>query len=469
MAGRVADRSGGSRIAAFLALAGLAGTTLLSGCEQEDPSATALSDAAIQIRTISPGSVPPTNDEFATARYRTASGKLDLASRDGSDAQKAIAAILTAEIAVGNARPEMTRLAELEHQIGMKLTRMTSLETARVSAQQTAEALGSYDPSAERTAIDQQASQLQQQLADAQAEEQRLTEQVRSLDAQISDLESQVSTIRGQESALRDRAMREEPIAAAQTSIEAREVGRRADGLEVQASNLDARRSVLGPQIEALNVRIDAINARLAILSEAREAVTAQAQRSTMEAREAREMAQEFAAELVALASEVSALHQDEAQSALESARQALEKAASSGRRASAEVVDGTLVAAGASRSLGDLLARRAASLEQTASVFSGLAQRGDGEQARRMSGLAGELSQRAETLRDDAISAYESAVSGLRRVRAQGSTRDALQKAADDIEAAIARLGGGSGEAEPVDQDGGAAEGEQTGTDDQG
>eukprot|EP01025_Chloroclados_australasicus_P046106 TRINITY_DN5087_c2_g1_i9.p3 TRINITY_DN5087_c2_g1~~TRINITY_DN5087_c2_g1_i9.p3 ORF type:complete len:268 (-),score=49.31 TRINITY_DN5087_c2_g1_i9:13-816(-) len=244
MATRVADRSGRG-IVALLAVAGIAGSAFMSGCEQEDPSATALSDAAIQIRTISPGSVPPTSDDFATSQYRLASGKLDAAARDGNDAQKAIAAILSAEIAIGNARPAMTALARIEHEIGSKLTRMTSLETARVSAQQTAEALGSYDPSAEREAIEQQASELQQQLSDAQDERQQLVTQVESLNAQIAGLEGEVSTIRGQESQLRDRALREDPITAARTSIEAREVGRRADALEVQASNLDARRSVL--------------------------------------------------------------------------------------------------------------------------------------------------------------------------------------------------------------------------------
>ncbi|CAK9056171.1 3-dioxygenase subunit A) (Benzoyl-CoA dioxygenase reductase component), partial [Durusdinium trenchii] len=339
----------------------------------------------------------------------------------------------------------MTALARIEHEIGRKLTRMTSLETARVSAQQTAEALGSYDPGPERSEIEQQSSQLQQQLSDAQAEKQQLIRQVGTLDQQIADLESEVSSIRSEESTLRDRALREDPIAAAETTVEARELGRRADALEVQASNLDARRSVLGPQIEALDVRIAAIDARLAILSQAGAAVTAEAQRSMMESSEARERAQEFAAELATLASEISALHQDEAQAALTEARQALEKAVSTGRRANADVADGTLVAAGASRSLGDLLARRAASLSQTASIFSGVADRGQGDQARRLSNLADQLSQRADSLKGDAISAYESAASGLRRVRAQGDTRAALQDAADNLDRAIERLGGSS------------------------
>lgn len=469
MATGVADRVRGRGIVTILALGGLAGTAVLGGCEQEDPSAEALSDAAIQIRTISPGSVPPTNDEFAAEWYRTASGQLDVAARDGSDVQKSIAALLNAEIAVGNARPAMTRLAEIEHEIGTRLTRMTSLETARVSASQTAEALGGYDPTVERSSIDRQASELQQQLSDAQAEKRRLIEQVDSLNSQISDLEGQVSTIRGEESSLRDLALREDPIEAAQTTIRAREVGRRADRLEVEASNLDAQRSVLGPQIEALDVRIDAINARLAILSQAREAVAEQAQRSGDEAAAAREMAQEFSAEMVSRANEIGALHQDEAQAALDEARQALEKAVSTARGARAEVIDGTLLSAGASRSLGDLLARRAASLQQTASVFGGLAERGEGEQARRLSGLADTLGQQADSLKRDAISAYESASSGFNRARGQakGATRDALQKAADDIDRAIERLGGptagsdGSQGADPSSMDGDTPQGE--------
>jgi chromosome segregation ATPase len=456
MANRVVGRSGGKQIAALVAQAGLVALmgSALVGCEEDDANATALTDASAYVRTISPGSVPPTDDTFATEGYRTASSKLAPAASGGTEAQKAIASVLAAEIEIGRARPAMTKLAEIEQQVGAKLTRMMSLETARVSAQQTAAALGGYDPSAERAAIDQQASALQQALSVAQAERQSLEQRVEGLGSQISSLEGQVRTIRAEESGLRDRALAEDPIAGAQTTLEARDTGRRADALEVQASTLDAQRSSLRPQIAALGVRIDAIDAQLAILSEARESVAQQARRSADEAAEAQDSAREFSAALVALATEIGALHQNEASAAVSEAREALDKAASTARRARSATVDGSLLAANASRSLGDLLARRAGSLEQTAGVFGNLAGRADGELGRRLSSLADEFAQRAQGLKQDAIESYSTAMSGFSQARAQGETREALQQAADDIERAIERLGGAvAGSDEPADE----------------
>lgn len=454
MATRVAGRSGGltsgrlngsGRFASLVARSGLVALIGLAatGCENEDPNATAISQASTQLRAISPGSVPPVNDEFATKRYQAAAGKLAPAGSGGTVAQQSIASILGSEIAFGQARPAMTKLAELEHEIGTKLTRMMSLETARVSAQQTAEALGNYNPAAERTAIDQSASTLQQRLSESQAERQALETRVQSLGSQITALEGQVGTIRAEESSLRDRALREDPITAAETFSQAREAGRRADGLEVQSSTLAAQRAVLTPQIEALGVRIDAINTQLTILSQARESVAQQARRATDDAAAAQSLARQYAAELAALAAEIGALHQTEAQAAVGEARQALDKAVSTARRANAQMVDGTLAAAGASRSLGDLLGRRAASLGQTTGLFSELAGRSEGEQSRRLSTLAEQLAREAEGLKSDAITAYELAAGNFRRVRAQGATREALQKAADDLDRAIERLGG--------------------------
>lgn len=456
MANRVVGRSGGKNITALMASAGLAalaGSGLI-GCSEEDPSATALSDASVQLRAISPGSVPPTNDSFATDGYRATSAKLAPATRDGTDAQRAIASILTAEIEMGQARPAMTKLAELEHEIGSKLTRIMSLETARASAQQTAEVLGGYDPSAERAAIDQRTSALQQDLSDAQGQQQELRQRVEDLGTQITSLEGQVSTIRGEESALRDRALTEDPIAAAQTVSQARDTGRRADGLEVQASTLDAQRSVLRPQIEAVGVRIDAINAQLGILSEARESVAQQARRSSADASAAQALAREYSAEMVTRAAEVGALHQNEAQAAVAEAQQALEKASSAARGARSLAADGSLAAAGASRSLGDLLARRAGSLMLTADTFRGLGGRMEGEQGRRLSTLASQLSQQADSLKQDAIRAYQQAASGFDRVRAPGATGDAFKQAVSDLNRAIERLGGRvEGSDDPMDQ----------------
>jgi|GEM_PF-5879891 len=455
MATRVAGRSGGKQALALAVKAGLVGLlgSGLTGCGEEDPNAAALTDASMQLKAISPGSVPPTDDTFATDGYRAASATLMPATRDGTDTQKAIAAILSAEIEIGQARPALTRLAEIEHEIGTKLTSMMTLETARVSAEQTAAVLGAYDATTERAAIDQRTSALQQDLSAAQAEQQSLRQRVEDLGTQISALEGQVATIRSEESALRDRALGEDPIAAAQTISEARDTGRRADALEVQASTLDAQRSVLRPQIEAVGVRIDAIDAQLAILSEARQSVAEQARRSSDEASAAQASAQEYAAQLATLATEVGSLHQNEAQSAVGEARQALDKAASSARRAGTGAIDGSLVAAGAARSLGDVLARRAGSLEQTASVFSGLAGRAGSEQVRRLSTLADQLSQQAEELKRDAIEAYSTAMGGFRRARAQGDTREAFQKAADDLVRAIERLGGRVGGSDDQDQ----------------
>jgi len=430
-------RSVATRLVCAALLAGAA-----VGCDKQDPAARAIADASIELRSISPGSVPPVSDEFAASGYRATTSKLGPVS-GGTQAQQAIGALLAAEAEAGLARPSLSRLAELEHEIGGKLTRMVSLETARVSAQQTSEALGAYDPSAEQATIDARASELQEQLSGAQSQRQTLERRIEDLSAQITAIEAQVRTVRAEESGLRDRALGEGPIEAALTIQEARDVGRRADQLEAESSMLDAQRAVLRPELEAVGVRIEAINTQLNILSEARESVAQQARRSQQDAAGAQESAREFSAELITLATEIDSLHQNEAQAVLDEARQALQKAASTARRANSGGVDGTLIAAGASRTLGDLLSRRASSLSQTASAFSGLADRGRGELAQRLSTIADQLASKADDLRSEAIESYESAVSGLRRVRAQGQTRDALQDAADDLEQAIERLGG--------------------------
>ncbi len=430
-------RAVASRLAMLALISGLA-----AGCDQQDPAAQAISEASIQMRAISPGSVPPVSDEFATDGFRATTGKLGPAS-SGTQAQQAIAALISAEAEAGLARPWLSTLAELEHEIGGRLTRMVSLETARVSAQQTAEALGSYNPTAESRAIDEQAGEFQEQLARAQGEQRALESQMSNLARQIQEIEGQVRSIREEESVLRDRALSEGPIEAAETIGQAREVGRGADHLEAQSSMLDAQRAVIRPQVDALGVRIQAIDSQLAILSEARESIAEQSARSSAEAADAQESARRFARELISLANAVSNLHQQDAQEALNQARSALQKAGSTARRANSGGVDGTLAAAGSARTLGDILSRRASSLAQTATAFRGLSERAQGELSTRLSALANQLDGQANELQSEAIESYGSAASGLRRVRAQGETRDMLQDSADELERAIERLGG--------------------------
>lgn len=451
--GRVSKR----RLSAESGLLGLAAlcVALVPGCDGQDTGARAISDASIQLRTVSPGSVPPTSDEFATSRLRATAGKLDAVNREGSPAQKAIAAILSAEVETGMSIPSLSRLVEVEHEIGMKLTRITSLETARVTAQQTASALRAFDATVERASLDARSRALQGDLATARRQREQLEQQAQALTGQISALESRVSSIRAEESAMRDRALREGPIEAAETIEQARLTSRQADALEVQASTLDAQRSALGPQIEAQRVRIEAIDAQLAMLSTAREGVETQARQTDAEAAQAERAASEHAAQIVALATEVGVLHQNEAQAALDSARQSLDKAVSAARRATDKDADGTLASARALGTLGDVQAWRASSLEHTARSFRGIAERATGEQTRRLSTLADQLSQMADGLKQDAIVSYEQAVTGLRRVRATGQTRESLNLAADNLERAIERLGGKRpSQAEEVDAD---------------
>lgn len=457
MATRVAGRTVGSKhrnaaLAGTLGLAAL-GVSWMSGCDGHDAGAQAISDASIQLRSVSPGSVPPTSDEFATSQLRASAGLLQAVEREGTDAQKAIAAILSAEIETGLSMPALSKLAEVEHEVGMKLTRMASLETARVTAQQTAEALRTFDASAQRSSIDERARALQSDLATARQQRQQVEQQAEELAGQIAALEARVSTIRGEESTLRDRALREGPIEAAATIEQARLTSRQADALEVQASTLDAQRAALGPQVEALSVRINAIDAQLAMLSTAREGVEARARQAESEAAQAERTASEHAAQIVVLAVEIGALHQNDAQTAMEEAQQSLEKAVSTARRATDPNSDGTLTAARASRTLGDVLAWRAGSLEHTARSFRGIAERAGGEQSRRLSTLADQLSQQADGLKQDAIGSYEQAMTGFGRVRAKGQTKIALDEAAENLGRAIERLGGKrEAEAEEMD-----------------
>ncbi|NRA57007.1 MAG: hypothetical protein HRU13_02670 [Phycisphaerales bacterium] len=430
-------RAVASRLALLALIAGMA-----AGCDEQDPAAQAISDASIQMRAISPGSVPPVSDDFAEQGYRATTGKLGPVS-GGTPAQQAIAALISAEAEAGLARKPLARLAAIEQQIGATLTEMVSRETARVTAQQTAEALGSYSSAAELRAIDEEASRFQEQLAGARAEQQTLEGRMGDLGAQIEALEGQVRTIRAEESALRDRALSEGPIEAAETIQSARDVGRRADKLEAESSMLDAQRAVLRPQIEALGVRVQAIDSQLGILSEARESVTKQAALAADEASDAREAAATLARELAANADTVSALHQSDAMNAVNDARSALQKAGSTARRANSGGVDGTLSSAGSARVLGDVLARRSASMAQTASMFRGLSERVQGQLATKLGTSADQLDRQADELRREAIESYETAAGGLRRVRAQGETRDALQASADELDRAIERLGG--------------------------
>lgn len=452
MATRLAIRALGSRrhvavqtdlVRPCLIGLGIAALASMSGCDGHDAGATAISDASIQLRTVSPGSVPPISDEFATARLRASAGRLDEVNRQGSDAHRAIAAILTAEIETGLSIPALSRLVEIEQEIGMKHTRIASLETARVTAQQTASALRAFDPSAERASIDERTGTLQGELATTRRQREQLEQQAQTISGQISTLEAQVSSIRAEENAMRDRALREGPIEAAETIEQVRLTSRQADALEVRASTLDAQRSALWPQIEALGVRIEAIDAQLAMLSAAREAIETQARQTQDEAAQAERTANEHSAQIVALAAEIGALHQNEAQNAVSEARQSLEKAVSAARRATSPDASGTLAAAGASRILGDVLAWRAGSMEHTARSFRGMVERASGEQARRLATLADQLSQLADGMKQDAIASYEAAADGLRRVRASGQTRDSLNEVADNLDHAIERLGG--------------------------
>ena len=115
----VASHTRGRRARALFVGAGLAAAMagVLGGCEDEDPAASAIQDASIHLKTVSPGSVPPVSDEFATERYRATASKLGPAS-SGSAGLQAAAAMLSTQVESGLARPAMNRLAEIEHEIG---------------------------------------------------------------------------------------------------------------------------------------------------------------------------------------------------------------------------------------------------------------------------------------------------------------------------------------------------------------
>jgi len=415
------------------------------GCEREDPAARALSEASASLRAMSPGSVPPASEGFAQSSYEEVSGRLAGIGAEASDAQQSAAALLRARVEVGKAHPAIRRLGEIEQRVGLGLGKLASLESARASARQTADALAAYDPSGERQAIDARVSSIQDELAATRERREELQGRISDLNTRIEGLNDQAEEARQAEAELRSRALNEDPIRAADTLHEAREVQRRADRLEVRASELDAQIAVLTPRVEELGVQIDALETQLSLLADARATVDSRAEQADDDARAEAELAREHAAELRAVAEEIATLELTEAQEATDEVVASLERAASTaGRARGGAQSDGRLSAAGTLRSLGDLLARRSASLRQAASTFRALADNARGENATRLAALAGQLDQRADARRAEAVEAYEGVVNALRGVRASGEAREALQAAADTVEALAQGLADG-------------------------
>ncbi|MEO1007428.1 MAG: hypothetical protein AAFX79_02575 [Planctomycetota bacterium] len=421
-----------------VAMAGVAGLVLLGGCDNADPNATAIADASVEMRAISPGSIPPADENDAAAKYGRVASAVRTAASSGDGAHAAAARQLLARAEAGRSLPAMADLARVEREASEMLARVLSLETARLSAEQVAATLEGYDAAAERAEIDERIAERQRELGGLEDERDAARNQVATLRGQIEDLEGQIDTLRRRETGLRDRSLGEDPIRAAETIGEARRVGRQADGLEARASELDAEILVRLPAVGELETKIEAANRQLTMLGAARSAVDEREQQALREAETASEDARRYAAQMREMIEQVQALHLQQARDATNAAQEALSAAAGSARGD-----EGALTAAVAQSDLASLAARRAGTLHRFAETLDRLASAASTQDQSRLSALTRQFRERAAEQREAAVQAYDRAASAFRRVRATGDTREALQETADALEARRDELGG--------------------------
>jgi len=437
-----------------LAAGVLAAAALAGGCDAGSDAERALTEAQASLAALHDAQ-PPAPPEFIAETHARIRSTLSPALNAGSEATRAAAQVLAGQTHTGDAEVAAGRAEDLESQAADLMARAQTL-AGRLYAWRhaRADAAGSYAP-------DDTLASIEEAIADARAERDRLTAERRELEDRVAELRQvaaeateEADRYREREAERRAEAVdldRQERLDAIQAVYDAQ---RQADDAVSTAAEYEARAAQLQPQVDALSQRIAGAESLVELLRASRESVRERQARHARTAQVDREQASVAASDLDDLLAELAEFRETELSAAYEGALSAAGDAVSTLQRAGRGSDASPLWLASAHHTRADILSSRAASERRYAQGLALLAQLEPRlPYAGRLESQAKAARDRAEQDRADASSSYESAASSYRQAASRGASGERLRALADRLEAVAA------GEARPTPEDEAPAE----------
>lgn len=413
-----------------LAGAAIASAALLAACDDSRQADESIRDARLQMGTLgaSGRSAPPAEkaDRINRAIVDALTPYSGSESRTG---EAASALIAQAKLGQGSTRgiEAVDAYADLLGRV--RIARADLSQYNAHSAQ--ADALAAYDPAPE---LDDLAAQAAAKQAEARAAEDVLAE----VTARLDDLDTQVAALDQRTAAERDAAgrlrlemARANPVEAAEIAERVREVMRRGDALELETARVRRQAEIIEPQVNEARMRLDQLNAQAVLIAANRQEVDQRAADAEQAAAELRARADEAQARVVADLTRIQAFLAADVADAIDAALSEIRAAKTSASRARS-------VASESARGSAALAQHAEAVVLRTqANALGVVAELLEAAAANRVQG-ASTLAAQAQELRNaeadssaQSSEAFRGAAADLRRLRATGDTRAALEESA--------------------------------------
>lgn len=423
----------------------LGAVSILMGCSDRDAESEAVAASARHLAAVGAGSLA--DGPYTYSGVAQEIGRLD--TGEGTAAGVASGLLAQSRQGEGSLRASAAVLAEraLFDEIDQARTlarRWTALST-------TAAALTAFDPGQDIAEINDEAGELARETEERRDDQALLADQIAGLETSVAGLraESDLKRNRAAEMKLASAAL--SAAEAARLAVQIRVLSREADALDMQSNRLQGRIETLRPRLRELEGEVQKLieqrELALAFADELRASQQARAERAVAARAEAAALAERIDAIVTAIDEQ----RRSGAIPASDEAISSFEQASRSSDRAVRDVRSpGQLSKSAAQRRLGEVLHLRAQGHARTASLLETLstttpplpeaetyAERADAERASEAEHLG------------RAADAYEQAASALRSTGLRGAERDALEQAAEGLEALARHL---RGEPDPID-----------------
>jgi colicin import membrane protein len=344
----------------------------LAGCDRDDEASQAIDRANLNLQSLAPGGVNPPSAAYKNQVYGEI--KSSLANVNGTKAENAAAALLTAQAQAGLAEAPAAEATDLERACLNDITEIRALLGRWLGLSASADAAAAYDPTKELADIDAEVKAREEDRVQQQQKKAGVDQRVADLLAQAKQKADAAKAKQQEAGRLRSQVANQTAVQGEQSLKQAQEIGRDGDALEVEAADLEAQAAQTAPQSGEIQLEIDKLSNQKDLLGQARADVLKRAENAKAQAASARadaaKVAEEIAKRVAALDERRAAAMKatDEATSGYKAAAASAKKAQSESRTA------GQMAFGAAEQTMGDLEWARAQGLTAYASLMDSLA-----------------------------------------------------------------------------------------------
>jgi hypothetical protein len=404
----------------------------IAGCDQGDPTAQAVNDAANQVKTAGVTSWSAESLSKGVSAPATAAAG---AVSQGTSVQKASSAVLTAQAAMAQGEKEAAGVSAADAQIRRHLARMNELAGTWSLRSSIAAAAEAFDPAPQVAQLAKTSQEKDRELADITTKRDQMRARNEQLLADSKSALVQAKGFNDQASLLRQQAAAMTARDGAPLVEQAAGIRRQGDAQRLIGEKLAAEADVLAPQVSEQDELINKINNQKAKLAQAKKDLENRKAASNKEAADARELANQANRELETLYDELKRLHDGDFQTAFDNSKGQFEKAASAARSATDAGATAKAIAGNAALAVAGLQSTRLQMLSSVANTLDvliktepALPRKGD-FQSRRT-----QITEESAKLLDDAKASIESATSAFAGANVQGDAREKLQQLAERL-----------------------------------